>query len=272
MIISEKLPVFFIPHGGGPWHIMDDFMGDPQGYGMLRNYLKKIGNDFHDKIKAILVVSGHWEESVPTINFSEHPTLLYDYYGFPEFTYQLNWPALGNLQLASRIESLLLEGGFTTARENLRGFDHGVFVPLMLAFPQADIPVVQLSLIKGLRPIQHIAMGKALESLRSEGVLIIGSGMSFHNLRGMMSGNQAISKISEQFDKWLNHAVENKNSEIRNQLLTQWLGAPGARESHPRSEHLAPLFVVAGAAGNDLGKQDFSGTLLNVKISSYRFG
>lgn len=268
----KKMPVYFIPHGGGPWHVLDDAMGDPVGYGSLRRYLTELGQKNRPKIKAILVISAHWEENVTTIHFGQNPPLYYDYYGFPEFTYQLKWNAPGHPQLAEKVEMLLNNAGFKTKRENKRGFDHGTFVPLMIAFPEAKIPVVQLSLVRSLDPATHLAMGKAIEPLRSEGVLIVGSGMSYHNMRGFMSGSSSAANDSKLFDDWLTNTVENIDPKNRNKALVDWLKAPGAKNSHPRSEHLAPLFVAAGAAGNDAGTRDYAGTLMGVNVSGYKFG
>jgi aromatic ring-opening dioxygenase catalytic subunit (LigB family) len=272
MITSEKLPAYFIPHGGGPWNVMDDAFGDPEGYGKLRKYLENLGQRHKNEIKAILVISGHWEEAVPTIYFGENHPLFYDYYGFPEFTYNLSWPAKGDSGLSLQVEKLLNSSGFRTAREDNRGFDHGTFVPLMVAFPDAGVPVVQLSLIRGLDPKAHIDLGRALEPLRNEGVLIIGSGMSYHNMQGFMSGAPSAAGVSKQFDDWLTQSVTENNDGERNEFLINWNKAPKARESHPRSEHLVPLFVVAGTAGNDKAVRDYSGLLMGINISGFKFG
>lgn len=267
-----KLPTYFIPHGGGPWHVMNDAFGDPVGYGKLKDYLESLGRQYNQKIKAILVISAHWAEDFPTVHFGTNPPLLYDYYGFPESTYHLEWPAPGNPELAQRIEILLKAGGFSTKREFQRGFDHGTFVPLTVAFPKADIPVVQLSLVNTLDPATHIKLGKALEPLRNEGVLIIGSGMSYHNMRGFMSQNPDTKDNSKKFDDWLTRTILNSDTNARNQALIKWQYAPAALECHPHSEHLVPLFIVAGAAGNDQGNQDYSGMIMGVKVSAYKFG
>lgn len=269
---SNKLPTFFIPHGGGPWHVINNAFGDPVGHSKLKEYLENFGRQFIQKTKAILVISAHWAEDFPTVHFGSNPPLLYDYYGFPESTYHLEWPAPGNPKLAERIENLIQASGFTAKREYHRGFDHGTFVPLMVAFPKADIPVVQLSLINTLDPAIHIKLGKALEPLRNEGVLIIGSGMSYHNMHGFMSQNSDLSMHSQKFDDWLRKTVLNSDINSRNEALMNWEDAPAALESHPYSEHLAPLFVTAGAAGNDPGNLDYSGILMGVKISGYKFG
>jgi len=269
---SEKLPAYFIPHGGGPWHVMDDDFGDPEGYGKLKEYLEDLGRKFKDRINAVLVISGHWEEPVPTIYSSENPSLYYDYYGFPEFTYKLNRPAKGDAGFASRVEKLLDSSGFRTDIDDRRGYDHGTFVPMMVVFPDINVPVFQLSLIKGLDPQIHIKMGNALEPLRKEGVLIIGSDMSYHNMQGFMSGTSSAASVSKQFDNWLTQSVEKNRAGERNELLINWEKAPKARESHPRSEHLAPLFVVAGAAGADTAVRGYSGLLMGINISGYKFG
>ncbi len=268
----EKLPIFFIPHGGGPWHVMADAFGDPVGYGLLRDYLIKLGQEYSQVVKAILVISGHWEETAPTVHFGDNPTMYYDYYGFPESTYQLKWHAPGNPELAGKIENLFKNKGFAPKREYKRGFDHGTFVPFMVAFPEAKIPVVQLSLVNTLEPSTHIAIGKAIEPLRSEGVLIVGSGMSYHNMRGFMSGSSSAANDSKLFDDWLTATVEKSNPDKRNESLVNWEKAPGAKNSHPRSEHLVPLFVAAGAAGNDAGTRDYVGTIMGVNVSGYKFG
>ncbi len=250
--------------------MMEDPFGDSQGYADLASYLKALGRSYSGGIKAILAISAHWEEALPTLHFGEKPGILYDYSGFPEFTYHLSWPAPGNPALASRIATSFMERGITSAREEKRGYDHGSFVPLMIAFPQADIPTGQLSLVRGLDPETHLELGAALESLRSEGVLIICSGMSYHNMRGF--GNPEAAPLSEGFDAWLSHTVSIPDPAERKRRLLDWEKAPGARSCHPRSEHLVPLFIAAGAAGVDPGRVDYSGKLMGMRVSGHRFG
>ncbi len=221
----KRLPVYFIPHGGGPCHVLDDVMGDPVGYGSLRTYLTELGQKYRSKIKAILVISAHWEENVSTIHFGQNPPLYFDYYGFLEFTHQLKWDAPVRPQLAEKVETLLNNTGFKIKREYKRGFDHGTFVPLMIAFPEAKIPIVQLSLVHSLDPATHLAMGKALEPLREQDVLIIGSGMSYHNMHGFMSESGEAQKISKQFDNWLSTTISTADAEKRNKLLMDWRAA-----------------------------------------------
>jgi aromatic ring-opening dioxygenase catalytic subunit (LigB family) len=269
---TKKLPVIYIPHGGGPWPLMKDAYGDPAPYDRLEAYLRGFGESMKDKIESILVVSAHWEEPKPTLHFGEKPGMLYDYGGFPDYTYRISWPAPGDPVLASRAAALLAAAGIATAREDKRGYDHGTFVPLMLAFPEASIPVAQLSLVNGLDPAAHFAIGKALEPLRAEGVLVIGSGMSYHNMRGFMSDDPRVMAVSKQFDDWLAETVALADPEERRIRLVEWKRAPGALECHPRSDHLVPLFVVAGAAGADIGRRDYGAELMGVQVSSHLFG
>ena len=271
-MINGKLPVYYIPHGGGPWHVLDEPMGDPEDLEYLKNFLKNLGEEYNNKIKAILVISAHWEENVPTINFSETPGLLYDYYGFPDYTYHLTWAAHGDPFLAEKVEYLLNNNGIETARENKRGYDHGVFVPLMVAFPNPKMPIIQLSLVKKLDPQLHINIGKALEPLREDGVLIIGSGMSYHNIKTFFVNDTNLKKVSEEFDTWLKQTIIFSNKEEREKELINWYKAPSATFSHPSSEHLAPLFVCAGAGYNDKATQVYSNYLLGAKISGFAFG
>jgi aromatic ring-opening dioxygenase catalytic subunit (LigB family) len=248
-----------------------EFGGDP-GLVSLEAWLRELGGRYKDSIKSILMISAHWEEPRPTIHFGARPGMLYDYYGFPDYTYSLDWPAPGDPELAGKTESLLRAAGFETDREMERGYDHGAFVPMMIAFPEANIPVAQLSLVRGLDPATHIALGRALEPLRNEGVLIISSGMSYHNMRGFMSGNPAVLATSRRFDDWLADTVAIEDAEKRRSALSNWEKAPGARDCHPRSEHLVPLFIIAGAAGDDGGRKEFSETLMGVKVSGHVFG
>ena len=177
------------------------------------------------------------------------PPLLFDYYGFPEHTYRLKYPAPGSPALAARVRELLADADIAADEDPARGYDHGVFVPFLLAFPDADIPVVQLSLRADLDPAAHLAIGRALAPLRDEGVLIVGSGMSYHNLREFWSTRPADVEAAARFDAWLAAAVENPESAARDAQLAAWAAAPGARAAHPRDEHLLPLMVAAGAGG-----------------------
>ena len=182
---NERMPVVFLPHGGGPWPFVEMGLDQAEVDG-LAAYTRSVARLASPK--ALLVVSAHWEARMPTLMTGEHPPLLFDYYGFPPASYQLTWPAPGDPALAAEVRRLLGDAGFDTAADAERGFDHGTFVPLKLAYADADIPTVQLSLIASLDPAEHLGLGRALSPLRDEGVLVIGSGMSFHNMRSVRVG------------------------------------------------------------------------------------
>lgn len=262
------MPVVFVPHGGGPWPFISNPFGEPEELDGLARYLRSIRSLPKQTPRALLVISGHWEEPVPTVMTAEHPPMLYDYYGFPPESYTVTWPAPGEPALAAQVRELLESAGFKTAADPERGFDHGTFVPLKLAYPEADIPTVQLSLKRGLDPAEHIAIGRALTPLRKEGVFIIGSGMTFHNLRAF---SPQAAPVAEAFDRWLREAATLEERE-RNARLVRWSEAPGARLAHPREEHLLPLMVIAGAAGSDRGVVAYNGTILKLRLSAYQFG
>jgi aromatic ring-opening dioxygenase catalytic subunit (LigB family) len=264
----ERMPVAFVPHGGGPWPFVDVGIGDKLELEKLATYLRSLASLPKTTPKAVLVISAHWEESVPTVMAGEHPPMLYDYYGFPPESYQITWPAPGHPDLAARVGNLLLAAGINTATNLERGFDHGTFVPLKLAYPNADIPTVQLSLKHGLDPESHIALGRALLPLRDEGVFIIGSGMTYHNLRAF--GPQS-APAAEAFDAWLRETALSSPEE-RDRRLIDWKNAPSARLVHPREEHLLPLMVIAGAAGSDHAQIPYNGTILGLRLSAYHFG
>ncbi len=192
------------------------------------------------------MISGHWEAQQPTINVAQRPKLLFDYYGFPEHTYRLKYPVHGAPQLEPRVRALLADAGFEVDVDSKRGLDHGVFVPFKLIYPNADVPMIQLSLQQSLDPAMHLAIGRALAPLRDRGVLIIGSGMSYHNLAAMFSGRGA--EAAAAFDAWLGETV--RDGRARDGALIAWKNAPGGRESHPRAEHL-----VASDGGGGCGRR-----------------
>ncbi len=183
---TPRQPSIFLPHGGGPCFFMDWTWGPADTWHATERFLAGFAATRPAPPRALLVISGHWEEPAFTVSTAAHPELIFDYSGFPPRTYKLTWPAPGDPELAQQVHTLLKDGGLPAAENSTRGYDHGVFVPLKVAFPQAEIPVVTLSLAASLDPVLHIAAGRALAPLRDEGVLIVGSGMSFHNLRAYM--------------------------------------------------------------------------------------
>jgi aromatic ring-opening dioxygenase catalytic subunit (LigB family) len=222
------------------------------------------------KPKAVLVITGHWEAAAFTVSTAEHPSMLYDYGGFPEHTYYLRYPAPGSPALAARVKNLVSEAGFPVQEDPHRGFDHGTFVPLVLMYPDAQVPVVMLSMQSTYDPEEHIRVGQALSPLRDEGVLIMGSGMTYHNMRGF--GRDGSAEIGETFQKFLSSAIAEQDWRVRNNRLIHWETAAGARLAHPREDHLIPLMVVAGAAGEDPGRVAFLDLAFNVPTATYEFG
>jgi aromatic ring-opening dioxygenase catalytic subunit (LigB family) len=263
-----RQPTLFIPHGGGPCFFMDPPPSAPHLWDRMAAYLRGIAGGLPAPPRAILLISGHWEAERATLNIADKPSLLFDYYGFPEHTYHLTYPAPGAPWLADRVASLLEGAGMPTDAETARGWDHGVFIPLLLMFPAADTPILQLSLRADLDPAAHLAMGRALAPLRDEGVLIVGSGMSYHNNRAFFAteGNEG----AERFDAWLTQSVAEPAG--REAALNNWSHAPFARACHPREEHLLPLMVAAGAAAGEPGAHAFSDRLFGKAVSGFQFG
>ena len=244
-------------------------MGPPDTWNETAEFLRSLQGTLPEPPRALLVVSAHWEARVPTVTTRQNPPLVYDYSGFPPHTYELKWPAPGSPELAARVQDLLSAAGIASGADAERGFDHGVFVPLKVAYPEARLPTVQLSLRLGLDPLEHLAIGRALGPLRDDGVLIVGSGMSYHNMRGF--NTRQAHDDSARFDAWLAQTSQEAPVE-RDKHLADWSRAPAARASHPREEHLLPLMVVAGAAGADRGRQVFRGEAMGVVVSALQFG
>lgn len=266
---AKALPTFFIPHGGGPCFFMDWTMGPANTWHGMASWLEQLASTLTERPKSILIISAHWEEDDVTIIDTLKHSLLYDYSGFPEHTYQLKYDVPASPELARKVHNLLAEANIPSRFEQNRGLDHGVFIPLKLVYPEADIPLVQISLTKDLSADAHIALGQALAPLREEGVLIIGSGMSYHNLRHF---DRTGAESSISFDNWLVNTVTSTDSFSRNQKLSHWENAPAARLAHPRAEHLIPLMVAAGAGGDDVGKQIYSERVNGLAISAFQFG
>lgn len=262
-----KQPSFFLSHGGGPWPYMD---GDyRQAHALLEASLRALPASLPEPPRAVLIVSAHWEEPAFTVMTSPAPGMRYDYSGFPAHTYELSYPARGAPALAERVVTLIEAAGLPAARHAQRGFDHGAFCTLAPMFPAAEVPVLQLSLQRGLDPTRHLALGRALAPLRQEGVLMLGSGFSFHNLQLL---GPAGREASAAFDAWLQQSLPDPAG--RAERLIDWAHAPSARLAHPREEHLLPLMVAAGAAEGEPGhciyrEERFMG---GVTSSSFRFG
>ena len=238
--------ILYIPHGGGPLPLLSD-----PSHETIINFLR----DIPSKIKQpdlILVISAHWEEMQPMLFATQAVPLLYDYYGFPESAYQIQYPAPGAEEKSQEIIALLQEAGLAGSLNRNRGYDHGVFVPLSLMYPKPIIPVVQLSLLSSLDPDVHLQMGAALTPLLQENVLVLGSGFSFHNMKAFDWRNaQREDPVNDAFQDWLiDVCTSPRSKKERTELLSNWETAPGARYCHPREEHLLPLHVCAGMTGN----------------------
>lgn len=266
---SMTQPVYYISHGGGPWPYMPEAQAM---YAKLAESLRDIPRQLPRQPDAILMVSAHWETAGSlAVMTHPQPPMLYDYYGFPEHTYQIRYAAPGNPTLARRAGELLQAAGIPVHEDAERGYDHGAFVPLAVMYPQADIPVAQLSIETHFDPALHVAMGRALAPLRQENILIICSGLSYHNLREIRS----IGAVpSAQFDAWLQEVLVQGPLEARIPQLLQWEHAPAARRAHPREDHLLPLMVAVGAAEHEAATCIYhdTSTFAHITASSFRFG
>jgi aromatic ring-opening dioxygenase catalytic subunit (LigB family) len=263
-----KLPTYFLSHGGGPWPFMMDQVGHL--YGKLDASLRDIPRQIGVTPKAVLVITSHWEGRDFMLSASARPPMIYDYGGFPPHTYEVQYSAPGSPELAAQVKQLLEDGGHAAVLDAQRGFDHGTFSALYPVYPNADVPIVQLSLKYGLDPQTHLEVGRLLAPLREQGVLIVGSGLSYHNLRAFNTQGAA---ASHAFDQWLQQTMALPPQQRSAQLL-KWEQAPAARMAHPREEHLLPLMVVLGAAENDPAampyhEDAFMGALA---VSSFRLG
>jgi len=263
-----RLPAIFVTHGGGPcfWMRFPEPLG-PHAFEKLGQYFSGLLADLPERPKAVLIISAHWEEVLPTVSTAPQPGMLFDYYGFPPHTYQLSYPAAGSPALAAQVKTLLETAGIACGTDDKRGFDHGVFVPMLMIDPAADLPVVMLSLQQDLDPARHLAIGQALAPLRDEGVLILGSGSSFHNLRTYFNG---APEQAAEFDRWLTETATTRAG--REQRLIEWAQAPSAKACHPREEHLLPLMVTAGAAQGEAGHRVFHDLIGGKPMSGYSFG
>lgn len=262
--MNNKHPVLFISHGGGPMPLLGD-----AGHADMVECLQNIENKIK-KPSAIIIISAHWEENITTITSHPSPALIYDYYGFPDESYRIQYPCPGDAALAEKIQTQLSTNKIVSKLDQQRGVDHGVFVPLKIMYPQADIPCVQISLLSNLDPSEHIDIGKALQTLDHENLLIIGSGFSFHNMKAFFSHDKNADTQNTTFETWLIDTCSNTsiNEPQRAKRLIQWAQAPSARFCHPREEHLLPLHVCYGAAQSPC-TAFYELTILNKKSSMY---
>lgn len=264
-----RLPTMFLCHGGGPWPWMDgDFRAR---YAGLEASLKMTLASLPQPPKAMLVISGHWEAPVFAVGSHPTPSMIYDYGGFPEFTYRVRYDSPGDPALAARVQQLLQAGGLDAVADPVRGYDHGVFTLTQVISPEAAIPVFPMSIRRDFDPKAHLAAGRLLAPLRDEGVLIIGSGMTYHDLRNL---GPAARAPSEAFDAWLRGALVGREGDDRARALADWDQAPAARQAQPREDHLIPLMVAAGAGEDSPCRVAYHEAAFfgHVAISNFVFG
>ncbi len=264
---EEQSRILYFPHGGGPLPLL----GDP-GHRKMIDFLEGITPKLGVP-SAIIVISAHWEEDAATVTSGASPGLIYDYYGFPEDAYRIAYPAPGSPSLAARMYKLLQAGDIDAQLTPERGFDHGLFVPLKIMYPDAGIPCVQVSLLRGLDAAAHLRLGAALASLKKENVLVLGSGFSFHNMGAFdFSGRYEPDARNDAFQEWLIGTCTDTNisQQERVQRLAGWEKAPSARYCHPREEHLLPLLVCAGMAGKP-AELAFDGDILGKRAVAFRW-
>jgi 4,5-DOPA dioxygenase extradiol len=239
----NRLPSIFISHGS-PMHALAP--------GAAGEAWKALGRRFAHP-SAILIASAHWETNVPMLTGGTKPETIHDFYNFPEPLYRLRYPAAGAPGVAQRAQGLLKDAGFTAAIDGCRGLDHGAWAPLLYAYPDADVPVVQLSVQPALGPGHHLALGRALRKLSDEGVLIVGSGHLTHNLRDMdRSGRAGAAPYAREFQQWVFEKIGSKDLEALSDYRS---ASPHGARSHPTEEHFLPLFVALGAAADDARPQ-----------------
>ncbi len=238
--------IVYLSHGGGPMPLLNE----PSHLKMI-DFMKALPSRIEEP-EEILVISAHWEENVPTVISGKTPPLLYDYYGFPEETYNLSYGITGHPSLARDITDILDKADIKSASTSQRGFDHGVFIPLMMMFPQGGVPVTQLSLVNSLDPREHLELGKALRPLLDRNILIIGSGFSFHNMGAFRwDTTREADSSNDAFQDWLvDTCVDSYSPEESEKRLNDWSkSGPHARYCHPREEHLLPLHICSALAG-----------------------
>lgn len=262
--LPVRISTAYISHGGGPLPVLEmqsNGKGIASGYhAEMIEALTLISSEL-PKPDAIIVISAHWEESEVSVTSHCQPPLIYDYYGFPKEAYSIKYAANGQVALASSIVTSLSEQGIAAHQDGVRGYDHGLFIPLSIMYPKADVPCIQVSLTSDLDPSNHLKLGQALRKAVEDSVdtlvsnntsqrhvMIIGSGSSFHNMQGFFDNAGGARRKATRFNNWLQTTMQtNAYSENeRKARLIEWFKAPDARYAHPREEHLIPLHVCYG--------------------------
>ena len=259
----QKLPALFISHGS-PMHAINAGAAGEVWAALAKKLPKP---------KAVLMVTAHWESNLPMLSGNARPSMIYDFGGFPEALYRISYPAPGAPEIAAKAQTLLKAAGFTAGIDGCRGFDHGTWVPLLKMYPDADVPVVQLSVQTAMNPRHHVEVGRALAPLTKQGVLIVGSGHLTHNLRDWMHsrGQTAHAPYAQKFQRWVFDRLAAHDIDALTRYRHE---APDAARAHPTEEHFMPLFVALGAAGEAAEPSrvfdGFEGTAL--AMDAYRFG
>jgi 4,5-DOPA dioxygenase extradiol len=256
----NQAPVFFISHGAPTFAI------EP---GVLGPRLQALGQQLAD-VKAVLIVSPHWQTRDVKVMTSPQPETIHDFGGFPDALYELQYPATGQADLAREAARLLSEAGYATSLDERRGLDHGAWVPLYHLLPNANIPVFQVSMPVSLDPAQALRLGQVLAPLREQGVLILGSGSMTHNLFEFRGATSRVEPYAREFATWVHDAVTTKS--VTNLVNYRTL-APHAQRAHPTEEHFLPLLVALGAS-QDTDAQFIDGGITHGMLSmdSYTWG
>ena len=262
-----RQPSYFISHGGGPWPWIDDMRA---AFAPLEKSLAAIPSQLPEPPKAILMISGHWEAREVRVMHAARPPMVYDYSNFPAHTYEITYPAPGAPALAEKTAQLIAEAGLPVALDDTQGFDHGTFVPAFVMYPEAEVAIFQVSMLENYNPGEHVRLGRALAPLRDAGVVIVGSGLSYHNQARFGPGAR---EPSEAFDAWLEEALSLPGPK-RTARLLDWESAPHARTCHAREDHLVPLFAAVGAAEDEPASRIYHQEMIfgGVTASSWRFG
>lgn len=259
------LPTLFVSHGAPTLPLTD---------APAKRFLETLPTKLPERPKAILMISAHWESDEPTVNAVQANETIYDFFGFPQELYTIRYPAPGSAELAHRIRDLLGKTGHSSAENDRRGLDHGAWVPLMLMYPHADVPVVQLSVQTRRGAAHHLNVGRALAPLRRDGVLIIGSGSFTHDLSEFRRYRDVISEKEPswvtEFADWFDKALaEGRTAD----LLSYRQLAPFASKNHPTEEHILPLYVALGAAGETPSVERLHASLTHgvLRMDTYAF-
>lgn len=277
-----RAPAICVSHGGGPLPVLGDPNHKDIVYSLKNRVPKILKLDTPDAPRAIIVVTAHWSTKDPTISSSASHQLLYDYGGFPPESYKLKYPAPGAPDIAKEVNDALAKEGLKPVLDSKRGWDHGLFIPFLLIRPQADIPLIQLSVLESEDPEAHLRMGRALSVLRDQNIALVGSGFaSFHNLRIMFAlmqnpaGSKQFAPLSDEWSRTLTEALEVEDVAERDRRLAEWRKFPHAYHMHPEggAEHFLPLLVTAGSAGQEDGKvKKYKDTFAGVAIWTYYWG